>query len=556
MTETVTGSGVRLSSALARGRSSLLDRPLVWGATGAACIALGGAVVGPAPIALRGMFGRGFVQVPAVGLTYLGIALLVAAWLAIGAEIRAGRPPSRAQLTATVVAWALPLAIGSPLFSRDVYSYAAQGQMVVRGSNPYRFGPIVLGSGKFLSAVSPTWLNTRAPYGPLFVGLDAFVVRHAANNLVAAVIGLRLLSLVGVALIAVFLPRLAARHGVPATTALWLGVLNPLILLHFVNGAHNDALMLGLLVAGGPAGASAAAPGPAPRAATAGSIGLRLLDVPVTARDDPRARLYIVDHLAPGTVIHRRIEVSNTTASTVHIVLYPAAATIGKGSFVGAAGHTPNDLTTWASVRPDASDVPAGGRVTATVTITVPRDAAPGEQYGVVWAEARSAPPAGGGITQVSRVGIRLYLSVGPGGPPAANFTIDSLTAKRSPDGRPMVVASVHNTGGRALDMNGTLQLSAGPGGLSAGPFPANLGVTLAIGDTEPSRSPWTSGYPPARGTRGSPCTADCSKTAHEQRSRSPRPRRRARRTSRSSSSSSCCWASPPCSACSDDVGT
>jgi hypothetical protein len=83
-------------------------------------------------------------------------------------------------------------------------------------------------------------------------------------------------------------------------------------------------------------------------------------------------------------------------------------------------------------------------------------------------------------------VGIRLYLSVGPGGPPAANFTIESLTAKRSPDGRPMVLATVHNTGGRALDMNGTLQLLDGPGGLSAGPFPATLGITLAIGDTEP----------------------------------------------------------------------
>jgi len=49
-----------------------------------------------------------------------------------------------------------------------------------------------------------------------------------------------------------------------------------------------------------------------------------------------------------------------------------------------------------------------------------------------------------------------------------------------------MVVASVHNTGGRALDMNGTLKLSNGPGGLSAGPFPASLGVTLPIGGNEP----------------------------------------------------------------------
>jgi hypothetical protein len=118
------------------------------------------------------------------------------------------------------------------------------------------------------------------------------------------------------------------------------------------------------------------------------------------------------------------------------------------------------------------------------VTVRVPSDAAPGEQYAVVWAEVRAAS-ASGGVTQVSRVGIRIYLSVGPGGPPAADFTIDALTAQRTSDGEPVVVATVHNIGGRALDMNGTLRLEDGPGGLSAGPFPATLGTTLAIGETE-----------------------------------------------------------------------
>ena len=192
-----------------------------------------------------------------------------------------------------------------------------------------------------------------------------------------------------------------------------------------------------------------------------------------------------MDHLAPGTVIRRRIEVSNTTTSTAHVVVYAAAATIVKGSFLGSAGRTPNDLSTWTSIAPRSVDLAADAKKIATVSIEVPHDAAPGEQYGAVWAEVRSAPAAGGGVTEVSRVGIRLYLSVGPGGPPAANFTIDSLTAKRTPDGRPTVVATVHNSGGRALDMNGTLQLLDGPGGLSAGPFPARLGTTLAIGDTE-----------------------------------------------------------------------
>ena len=230
----------------------------------------------------------------------------------------------------------------------------------------------------------------------------------------------------------------------------------------------------------------AIAPVAGARAALAGGIGVQLLEVPLAAAADPRARIYIIDHLHPGTVIHRRIEVSNTTSSSVHVVMYAAAATISQGAFVGDAAHTPNELSSWTSVVPNTSNVPSGAHAIATVTIAVPHNAPPGEQYGVVWAETRSAPPAGGGITQVSRVGIRLYLSIGPGGAPASNFTIDSLTGKRSPDGQPEVVASVHNTGGRALDMSGTLRLSAGPGGLNAGPFAANLGTTLAIGATEP----------------------------------------------------------------------
>ncbi len=134
---------------------------------------------------------------------------------------------------------------------------------------------------------------------------------------------------------------------------------------------------------------------------------------------------------------------------------------------------------------PAAIAITAGGNIIATVTIAVPADAAPGEQYAVVWAEARSSV-VGGGVVQVSRVGIRIYLSVGLGGPPAANFTIGSLTAARSSSGQPIVLASVHNTGGRALDMSGTLQLADGPGGLRAGPFAARLGTALGIGDTEP----------------------------------------------------------------------
>ena len=219
-----------------------------------------------------------------------------------------------------------------------------------------------------------------------------------------------------------------------------------------------------------------------------GGIGLRLVDAPIAAKDDRRARIYIVDHLAPGAVIQRRVEVSNTTTDAEDVVLYAAAASIHDGTFVGAAGRAPNDLASWTSLSPASTRVTAGGTQTAVVTITVPADAAPGEQYGVVWAEARSTPDADRGVTQVSRVGIRLYVSVGPGAAPAADFSIDALTAERSAEGEPVVSATVRNTGGRALDMKGSLVLTNGPGGLTAGPFPAELGSTLAIGDTQAVR--------------------------------------------------------------------
>jgi len=114
----------------------------------------------------------------------------------------------------------------------------------------------------------------------------------------------------------------------------------------------------------------------------------------------------------------------------------------------------------------------------------VPTDAAAGEYYGAVVAERPARPEKG--VSVAVRAGIRVYLSVGPGGEPASDFKVDSLTAARDASGRPFVLAKVHNTGGRALDMSGNLKLSEGPGELSAGPFDATVGTTLGIGQTAP----------------------------------------------------------------------
>jgi hypothetical protein len=215
-------------------------------------------------------------------------------------------------------------------------------------------------------------------------------------------------------------------------------------------------------------------------------IGIQLVDVPAATADDPRARAYIIDHLAPGSVIERRILVTNGTGSPLDVTVYPAAASIKNGEFLAAKGHTPNDLSTWTSATPFSLELSPHEKSFVHVTIQVPSNAAPGETYAVVWAEVTTPPSTPGGLTQVSRVGIRIYLSIGPGGDPASDFDIMSLTAARDNNDAPMVQASIRNTGGRALDLSGELTLSEGPGGLSAGPFQITVGTTLGIGQTEP----------------------------------------------------------------------
>ena len=231
------------------------------------------------------------------------------------------------------------------------------------------------------------------------------------------------------------------------------------------------------------AGTTLPASGASGQAAEGGTLGIRLADPPRDATD-PRARLYIVDHVAPGTTFKRQLEVSNSSPQPQRVELYAAAADIKDGAFVGKEGREPNEGSAWITVDPPAVDLAAGGRGLATITVAVPAGAAEGERYAAIWAELPPAAPdpGGQGVTLVNRVGVRVYLFVGPGGAPSSDFAVDSLVAARNRDGRPVVNALVHNTGRRALDLGGELRLADGPGGLSAGPFRAQSVTTLEVG--------------------------------------------------------------------------
>ncbi|MFC6085448.1 hypothetical protein [Sphaerisporangium aureirubrum] len=220
-----------------------------------------------------------------------------------------------------------------------------------------------------------------------------------------------------------------------------------------------------------------------------GSIGIRLLEASVNRRTDPRAWLYIVDHINPGTRVARRFEIRNTSSAPQRVKVYPGAAEIRRHTFVATPDRNANELSSWISVDRSEMLVPPNSRIQLKAMINIPESATKGERYGAIWAEVASpelGPGSGGNVQMINRVGIRVYLDVGPGGDPPSDFRIEQLTPGRTEAGMPVVKAAVKNTGERALDLIGRLWLSDGPGGLNAGPFPARVGTTIEPGGSAP----------------------------------------------------------------------
>ncbi len=180
---------------------------------------------------------------------FAGIVLLCRSWLLIHRRLM--QDPARpGGLAIILAAWTVPFLIAPPMFSDDIYSYAAQGEMVSHHINPYLYGPGVLGASPFSTLAQGFWINTPSPYGPFFDGIDGDIVRITGHQALLSIVTLRLLSVLGVVLMAVFVPSLARSYGRDPSMAFSLGVLNPLVLLFLISSGHNDALMIGLLVAG------------------------------------------------------------------------------------------------------------------------------------------------------------------------------------------------------------------------------------------------------------------------------------------------------------------
>ena len=230
-------------------------RPALLGCLGAALITTGGLGAGSTkqhdPLLetlqlswLR--YGHGLVLSSV--LLWIGVTLMLSAWLWLGRRVLAG-DASEYTMVASAAFWLAPLLLSVPLFSRDTYSYLAQGALLRDGFDPYAVGPID-NPNALLDNVSPIWTITTAPYGPAFIMIAKLITMLVGNHVIAGTMLLRLCMLPGFVLLIWATPRIARHIGANVPIALWICALNPLVIIHLMGGVHNEMLMVGLMAAG------------------------------------------------------------------------------------------------------------------------------------------------------------------------------------------------------------------------------------------------------------------------------------------------------------------
>jgi len=178
------------------------------------------------------------------------IALLVfaAAYAGLLALIRssAGAISKR---WAIVLVGALHLIVfaGPILLSTDVFSYIAYARMgVEHGINPYLHGPIAIVDDPVYQYVGMDWRHVATAYGPLYT-LISYPL--APLGLVGAIWGMKLEALLASAGTLALTWRCARERELNPITALLVVGANPLYILYGLGGAHNDLIMLLLMMA-------------------------------------------------------------------------------------------------------------------------------------------------------------------------------------------------------------------------------------------------------------------------------------------------------------------
>lgn len=253
-------TGSPMSAAMAR-----LRRIRLLGTTAAVAMAVGALGAGALPVLQNPVAGERLfglwlrLQQSSMSIVMSGMVVVTLCWLLLAPYVlgrdRRGRLSGRIDrgtLDRIIASWALPLAFAPPMFSKDVYSYLAQGAIGNSLDDPYALGPIsALGTSHALTINVPDiWRDTPNQYGPLFLGVQKVIHTITGDDVVVGTILHRIVAVAGILMLGWAVPRLAEYCGVSDVAALWLAVANPLVLFHLVSGIHSESLMMGLLAVG------------------------------------------------------------------------------------------------------------------------------------------------------------------------------------------------------------------------------------------------------------------------------------------------------------------
>ena len=176
-------------------------------------------------------------------LFYAGLWLALLAYCAVLA--RARELGARTVAAAIVAAHAL-FVLAPPLLSQDVFSYISYARLdVVHGLDPYTHSPSdVPGDAAYPYAGSKDFTSV---YGPLFTVATFPLAKLGVPAALWTLKAVAALASLGVVALVWWCAARLGRD--PRLPALVVG-LNPLVLVHVVGGAHNDALTVLLWMAG------------------------------------------------------------------------------------------------------------------------------------------------------------------------------------------------------------------------------------------------------------------------------------------------------------------
>ena len=181
-------------------------------------------------------------RVLGTALAVTGMVLLVTAWFRLRLSLY-----HSVKHWAICLIWSAPLLFAPPTFSHDAYGYAALGWLLRNGLSPYEHSISVL-PGAFADQFAWAWRYDTSMYPPLSLQIFHGVVALAQNDPYVSAVAMRIPALIGVALIVSLLPRVAQRIGADPQLTAWFATINPILIIDLVGGAHNDALMMGMVV--------------------------------------------------------------------------------------------------------------------------------------------------------------------------------------------------------------------------------------------------------------------------------------------------------------------